>query len=484
LETGSLRDIRDRIQEKLEEDPLSIIEEVNGRSDRISSRSEISRSLETLGRLLKADRILAVNVSGESVRMVEGCGTGKWRMPGEESLQFLRALPEEPEICDSFGKTPFGSRRYGVFPLEQSLLPLQRRMTDYVSSSGGRNYILAESDTPFNRCSRMPGFIIESLCGQIGSALLLRSREAMAYNDTQTGTVTGSIWMKQLADILNNGDEGSFSLLLIDIDEMKEVNRIFGYRAGDVILGRVASAIVETLRPFDMVGRLDSGLFGVILLEKERENVRTIAARVCSAVAGGDLRADRVPLTVTVGGTLSSGPASDPFEIIRRGWAALRQGKLGGGGRAVIWSRETPEPSKGFPPALFSTGDPGWDYSVFEVVLKVLLRGELEGEEIAELYRDALRCQFVYLEVTSGETFTTGSRILRSIPGELPVPETGDCGVKTHGNVLGRYFVMSCMHENGGKLVAAWEEESSVTKGLRNVFAALARLSRFALGSA
>ena len=483
MEAGSLKEIRDRIQGRLEEDPLTTIEEVSGMSGRISARSEISRSLETLGRLLKADRILAVSVSGEKVKVVEGCGAGKWRMPCEESLKTLRTLPEEPEICDGFGETPFGSRRYGVFPLEQSVLPLQRRMKDPVASTGGRNYILAESDTPFERCPGMPGFIIDSLCGQIGSALLLRSREAMAYNDNQTGTVTGSVWMKQLDDILHTGGEGSFSILLVDIDELKEVNRIFGYRAGDVILGRVASAIAETLRPFDIVGRLDSGLFGVILLEKEQENVATVAARVCSAVAGSDLRPDRVPLTVTVGAAIASETGSAPFEIVRRAWAALGEGKKSGGGRAVIWNRETPEPREGFPPALFTTGDPGWDYSVFEVVLKVLLRGDLKGEEAAELFRDALRCQFVYLEMSSGEAFITGSRVLRSIPQELPAQKHGDGEVRTHRSVLGKYFVMSCSLEEDRKLVAAWEEDSHAEEGLSNVFKALARLARFALGS-
>lgn len=479
--TDTLKDIRDRIEEKLEEDSIFSIEEVNERSDRISSRSEISRSLETLGRLLKADRILAVNVSGDSVKIVEGCGAGKWRMPCEESRESLTALPKESMMYDIYGETPFGSRRYRIFPLEQSVQPTQKRLVDHLSYSRGRNYILAESDSPFDCCGGIPGFIVESLCGQIGSALLLRSRETMAYNDIQTGAVTGSVWMKQLDEILSTGGAGSFSLLLVDIDNFKEVNRIFGYKAGDVILRKVSAAITETLRPFDIVGRLDSGLFGVILLEEKRENLRAIAARVCGTVSGGDLRPDRVPLTVTAGGSVSSGSNLDPFEIIQKAWAALRQGKRSGGGRAVIWSEGTPEPEDGLPPALFSTGDPGWDHSVYEVVLKVLKRGELHGNEIAELFRDALRCQFVYLENAAGTSFMTGSRILRSIPGELPAPKPDHGGVEAYGSVLGRYYVLSCVHGEELKLVAAWEEERPVSKGLRNIFEALARLARYSL---
>ena len=63
-----------------------------------------------------------------------------------------------------------------------------------------------------------------------------------------------------------------FSLILLDVDNFKEVNDSYGHLAGDFVLKSMAGLIEKNLRTIDIVGRYGGEEFIVILPQTDLEN--------------------------------------------------------------------------------------------------------------------------------------------------------------------------------------------------------------------
>lgn len=74
---------------------------------------------------------------------------------------------------------------------------------------------------------------------------------------------------------------GVFGLLFIDLNEFKQVNDVYGHRAGDLYLQEVAARMKRQLRPGDMLARLGGDEFAVLVPNvRGRADVEEIALRL------------------------------------------------------------------------------------------------------------------------------------------------------------------------------------------------------------
>ena len=470
-----LDELRELLQRAAPPRDGSVIFEIGEIASRISGRSEISASLEIIGRLLRADRVLALRTHQGEIEIIEGYGSGKWRIPGREIEDVITGKPMEHVWTDSFLKSPFGSRRFLVYPLDVSPEEVQKR-TLLPAGSTADSFLLAEVDSPFPAGEMIPDFILRSLCGQVGASLRLRSRETMAYMDMLSGAVIGYSWTRRLEEMVTRqSPEKPLSVMLASVDGLKEINRLFGYRVGDGVLRGVVSRMRGVLRPNDQVGRIKGSVFGVILDETGADDARIVADRVCGAVAGMDVRPDRVPVTMSVGTSTVTAPAEAHDLILSRAAEAMAEARSAGGNMAVSWTREVSLRTRG-QLLIYSTGDPGWDHSICTSVMDVLTEGEPDLELLAEKLRDALRSQMVHIDDGRGNEAFVGSRFMRSISREVGESRMGY--VSFHASMLGRYDVLATGLQGGGRLIGAWEEtEEGPGLSLKNVFLALSTLS-------
>lgn len=473
LPGGSLRDIRDRIAEELSKGPDDPFSRVEGKASRIQDRSEISAALELTGRLLEADRVMALRIVDGKVEIIEGCGEGRWRPPGEEAAGTVLEAFEDSVEEDCFGRGPFGSRRRLAIPLRRSVLKPQKRTASPAGSTDG-NLLLIESESPFGMPGRMPSFLLDSLCRQIGAELLLRTRESTACMDGMTGAMAGGSWMQRLRESMAGDRQDTLSVLLVDVDGLAEINRVFGHRMGDISLRTVVSAIREVLRPNDTVGRLRGDMFGVILPDAADEEPVRIGERICSSVAWTDVRPDRVPVTVSVGAASVTSGTDTPEDVIGRAVEALLAASDGAGNSVLAWSPSI-DPLRPGRSEFFETGDPGWDHEVRGAVLEMLTCGDPDLDRIAGRVRDVLRSEFLSIEDGEGSICRVGSRVLRAIPGELGRERPGV--VVSRSGVLGRYHVLACTLPSGGRVVSAWDDSRALSKSVRNLFSAFCRLA-------
>ncbi len=98
-------------------------------------------------------------------------------------------------------------------------------------------------------------------------------------------------------------------LLALDIDHFKSVNDRHGHAAGDIVLQAVAAALVDCVRPMDLVARVGGEEFAIILPncpaafgETVAERVRRRVERTPVALPGAS---EPLTVTVSVGGAFA-----------------------------------------------------------------------------------------------------------------------------------------------------------------------------------
>jgi diguanylate cyclase (GGDEF)-like protein len=106
---------------------------------------------------------------------------------------------------------------------------------------------------------------------------------------------------------------------VVDVDDFKLINDRFGHAMGDVVLRKLAGAIVDAIRPGDIACRLGGDEFLLLIPEVDAEELSAVMQRVRDRVRSLVIstRAGSVRVTVSVGGTLADlGSANGPDEIV------------------------------------------------------------------------------------------------------------------------------------------------------------------------
>lgn len=128
-----------------------------------------------------------------------------------------------------------------------------------------------------------------------------------------------------------------FSLIMIDIDFFKIYNDTYGHQAGDLILRRIAQAMLENTRNSDMVCRYGGEEFCIICPELTKEDAKKTAEKLRQIVETLELPKIKSPQGESL--TISSGVASFPedgsnaYQLIMKADQALYRAKESGRNR-------------------------------------------------------------------------------------------------------------------------------------------------------
>lgn len=107
-----------------------------------------------------------------------------------------------------------------------------------------------------------------------------------ATHDALTGAMNRARFEERLQNELalaaHSGEAGA--VLLIDLDEFKEVNDTFGHHAGDVVLQNTVQALRRHLRHTDTLARIGGDEFAIVLPQTPRGQAEQIAGRLLQAL--------------------------------------------------------------------------------------------------------------------------------------------------------------------------------------------------------
>lgn len=128
------------------------------------------------------------------------------------------------------------------------------------------------------------------------------------------------------------------SLLMIDIDHIKDVNDNYGHDAGDRAIVAVAMALSVDLRACDSAARFGGEEFVVLMPETQLRVAADAAERLRNSIAALRLEADDgrpIGLTISIGvaGASTSGEPDTPSTLLSRADRALHRAKTDGRNR-------------------------------------------------------------------------------------------------------------------------------------------------------
>ena len=111
----------------------------------------------------------------------------------------------------------------------------------------------------------------------------------LAHHDVLTGLSNRAFFAEKLeeavARLKRHGD--TFTVLMMDLDEFKNVNDTLGHPAGDQLLRETAQRLKSSLRVTDVLTRLGGDEFAIIQFGEEnpRQGAANLAARILKLVS-------------------------------------------------------------------------------------------------------------------------------------------------------------------------------------------------------
>jgi diguanylate cyclase (GGDEF)-like protein len=148
------------------------------------------------------------------------------------------------------------------------------------------------------------------------------------------------------------------SLVILDIDNFKQVNDTHGHLQGDEVLRVIGKILAEESRGIDTPARYGGEEFVVALPETDREGALEVAERIRERIEAvvipmvegdGEMR-----ITASIGSATMPAPPADVQDLVAAADGALYEAKRGGKNRVVV--AETEE-RNGDGPAAESTNE-------------------------------------------------------------------------------------------------------------------------------
>ena len=168
----------------------------------------------------------------------------------------------------------------------------------------------------------------------------------LAFHDPLTLLANRSLFRNRVehALALSRRTQERLAVLMIDLDNFKNVNDSQGHEAGDRLLQTAAQRLVKCTRAADTVARLGGDEFAVLL-----EGVTTVeqAERIAASVTD----AFRAPITIDGNdmlvtasiGVAFSAPGDDTENVLRNADIAMYNAKSSGKGRHVVFHERMQE---------------------------------------------------------------------------------------------------------------------------------------------
>jgi diguanylate cyclase (GGDEF)-like protein/PAS domain S-box-containing protein len=271
-------------------------------------------------------------------------GTREWT---REARNILGLAPEAPTTRETFldrvhpeDRTRMEAKFFALQP--ESILSYQEECRIIRADTGEERWVATSGRTLLNtegKAIRKLGTIQDITARKEGEVETWRA----ANYDTLTGLPNRLHFQSRLERALTdaNRQSVSLSLLLIDLDNFKDVNDSFGHHAGDTLLFETANRLLSTVRAYDVVARLGGDEFAVLVIEPPKLGGVSGLAETIIRRLGQPFAYDGRTLVsrASVGLAVFPEHDTDPTELMKDADVALYRAKTEGGNRVVSYSR-------------------------------------------------------------------------------------------------------------------------------------------------
>ncbi len=312
--TGQLRRQSQALERQLraQQELLRTTESILTTLDRIALMEQIT---DSLGSLVQSDNIAIETVDGPTGLLVPLTARGvhadeflaPWE-PGESGIATWVVDHNEPVLISDERSDPRVNHFRSTGALDGSLI-----VVPLIGPLGAAGVLTLERlgpDAPFDDEEFE---LVKLFAGIVSIALrnadTFQAAEIRARTDDLTELLNHGTFKGWLGRSVATGDP--FGLVMIDLDDFKNVNDTLGHQAGDRLLREIAVAIHNGARETDAVFRYGGDEFVVILPRSNSTGLAAVADRIRTAVAAVGV-ADREWVEGKVQVSASIGTASFP----------------------------------------------------------------------------------------------------------------------------------------------------------------------------
>jgi two-component system, cell cycle response regulator len=163
---------------------------------------------------------------------------------------------------------------------------------------------------------------VDELLARVRRQLLRWDREREHVRQSIVDELTGVLNRRGLANFFArelsraHPDGATVAVMLVDLNDFKHINDVWGHAAGDAALCQVAHRLQDALRANDRVGRMGGDEFGIVLPDircgdcvRLARRIRQISPIVIESVANASLR-----VSLSLG--IASAEPGEAFEAV------------------------------------------------------------------------------------------------------------------------------------------------------------------------
>jgi diguanylate cyclase (GGDEF)-like protein/putative nucleotidyltransferase with HDIG domain len=228
----------------------------------------------------------------------------------------------------------------GHSPRATGLFTVESLSTDLVLAALGVALAFMWSENPWLIVFAVAPLVL------IHRSLAVPQLQEEARVDPKTGLFNARHFGDALAAELRRAERFGhpLSLIMADLDLLREVNNEYGHLAGDVVLKGVADIFHSQLRDYDVPARFGGEEFAILLPETSREQALEIGERIRSAVGAArfDVSTSAQPIAVTISVGVANCPddGTDANSLIHQADLAVYRAKLQGRNRVLAAGAE------------------------------------------------------------------------------------------------------------------------------------------------
>jgi diguanylate cyclase (GGDEF)-like protein/PAS domain S-box-containing protein len=259
-----------------------------------------------------------------------------------QATRELHGIPEEPLPAERWAEHYGLYMEDGITPMAMAQVPLLRafngeqvRDVEIVIAPKGRRrrVVVCNGRALVDRAGKKLGAVVamHEITESKEAELKLRH---LAHYDPLTELPNRRLFGDSLHEAMKHADAhgGLVFMLLLDMDNFKDINDNLGHAVGDELLRQVGGRLLACLRARDTVARLGGDEFGAILLAGNDPRIATRVSDKIHAAMGVPFELDghTVNITVSIGISIYPNDTEDPDNLVRFADMSMYEAKRAG----------------------------------------------------------------------------------------------------------------------------------------------------------
>ncbi len=201
-------------------------------------------------------------------------------------------------------------------------------------------------------------YVLKDRLGRLGTAVKnaleqaeLRRRQRLAQaalehhalHDGLTNLPNRLMLREELDRAIGGRNRATVSLLLLDIDNFKEINDSFGHQVGDILLRQIGPRLRERLEVANMVARLGGDEFAILLPAADAAEASRVAHGLLRSLERPFLSEEHaLEVTASIGIAVCPDHGTAAETLLQRADVAMYAAKRSGGSYAVYRTEDDP----------------------------------------------------------------------------------------------------------------------------------------------